>query len=438
MKTTKMKLLVTCVCLLCITMGVWASGGKETVATENKTINIWTKFNDTNPQNTQDEWLARIIKDFEAETGYKIVNTFVPYDQIVQKLNLAVQAGGNVPDLSYVDQDIDFFARNGVLMDITEYMEKAPWYADVSLVALQGVIASDGKKYAIPTLLGGHMLYYWTAAYPDGPPRTTEDLLKAGERLAKDGKFAITFKGSEGTGTSMFYFQLVETFGGTYTDEKGTSVFASEGTKKAIEYVRTLFANRYAPEVSLGAGFDFETPFKDGNAGAFVAGSWSYVYLNPLTSPDGKVFDNGAQSVEDALRSGAMGIADPIYAPGSRPYSWVSGFGGWGIPIGSKNVGGAKLLMDYLMKPENAADYAVSYGGLPTIMSAMEDKRFAESTYWTEVSESINRTGKQTVFNKNPRFFQKFNDTVITLIQRPNLDIMTELIKAQNELNAGI
>jgi ABC-type glycerol-3-phosphate transport system substrate-binding protein len=429
--------LLACIALMVLSIGAWAAGSRDT-AVDKKVVNIWTKFNDTNPQNTQDEWLVSAIAKIKADKGIELKNTFVPYDQINSKVNLAVQSGGDVPDISYVDQDIDFFANNGTLMDITDFVKSAPWYKDVSQVALAGVTARDGKIYAIPALLGGHMLYYWTAAFPDGPPRTTEDILKAGARLARDGKFAITFKGSEGTGSSMFYFQLVETFGGTYTDKDGKSVFATSGTVKAIEYLRTLFANRYAPEVALGAGFDFETPFKDGNAGAFVAGSWSYVYLNPLKSPDGKVFDNGAQSVQDALNAGAMAIADPISVPGGKPYSWVSGFGGFGIPVGSKNVEGAKAFMNFIMETKNAADWAIAYGGLPTVQSAMKDPRFAESSYWIDVNASINRVGKAVPFNANPRFFQKFNDVVITLIQRPNLDIMTELKKAQDELNAGL
>ena len=207
MNQVTMKKLAIALCLLCVAFGAWAAGGKEAPAAEQggiPTVQIWTKFNDTNPQNSQDEWLAATIAALKAEGTINLVNTFVPYDQINSKVNLAVQSGGEVPDISYVDGDIDFFVNNGALMDLTDFVKSAPWYKDVSKVALDGVTAADGKIYAIPTLLGGSMLYYWTAAFPDGPPKTTEDILKAGERLAKDGKFAITFKGSEGTGTSMF------------------------------------------------------------------------------------------------------------------------------------------------------------------------------------------------------------------------------------------
>ena len=440
MNKAKKLCLMAALILTVITSITWAAGGKEVAPAAKATgpLNLWTKFNDQNPQNTQDKWLAATIANIKTEANLEVKNTFVPYDQIVSKVNLAVQAGGDVPDVSYVDGDIDFFVNNDTLIDLTDFVKGAPWFKDLSPAALKGVTSNDGKIYAVPFLLGGHMIYYWTAAYPDGPPKTTDDLLKAGARLAKDGKFAITFKGSEGTGAQMFYFSLVESFGGTYTNAKGESVFATPETVKAIQFVRELMAKKYAPEVALAAGFDFETPFKDGNSGAFFAGSWSYVYLNPLKSPDGKVFDNGAASVDDALKAGAMAIADPISAPGKKAVTNVSGFGGFGIPVGSKNVEGAKAFINYLMQTKNAADFAIAYGCLPTLTSSMKDSRFVDSTYWQNVNASINKTGKAIPMNKNPKMAQKLNDVIITLIQKPNLDIMTELKKAQDELNSGM
>lgn len=101
------------------------------------TLIVWTKFNDQNPQNTQDKWLAQMIADYEAETGVKIVNTFQPFDQINAKLNVAVQANGDVPDLSYVDsQQLGFFEQNGTLMDLTEWAKSRPWFADVDPSAM--------------------------------------------------------------------------------------------------------------------------------------------------------------------------------------------------------------------------------------------------------------------------------------------------------------
>src|SRR5690242_1215090 len=87
--------------------------GTTTVRAQNgkfPPITIWTKFNDQNPQNTQDQWLAAALKDYTDKTGNKVTNVNQPYDQINSKLNVAVQAGGDVPDVSYVDsQQLGFY-----------------------------------------------------------------------------------------------------------------------------------------------------------------------------------------------------------------------------------------------------------------------------------------------------------------------------------------
>lgn len=405
--------------------------------TEIGPVTIWTKFNDTNPQNTQDQWLAATIKSLAGFEGLEVTNIFAPYDQINNKLNLAVQSGGDIPDLSYIDTPIDYFYQNKVLMDITDYVKSAPWYADISPAAMKACTGPDGKIYCVPATEAGHVLYYWTSAYPNGAPKTTDDLLTAGEKMKMDGKYAITFKGSETTGASTFYLQMIYSFGGKYTDENGNTVWASDATVKAIELIRALFANKYAPDVCLAPGFDFETPFKDGSAGAFVAGSWSYVYLNPLTSFDGaSTFDFGAQSVEEAMKAGALKIADTISAPGGKPYS-ILYVNAWAIPVGAKNVEGAKAVIDYLMTPRNNADYAVAYGALPVNLVSLKDPRFVDSLYWQAVSNALNSYGVVLPVNKNQKWTQKVNDTIVTLIQNPGQDIMEALKKAQDDLNAG-
>ncbi len=400
-------------------------------------VTLWTKFNDANPQNTQDQWLAAALASFKTDTNIEITNVFVPYDQINSKVNLAVQAGGDVPDVSYVDvsTNLGFFIENGTLTDITDYVKAAPWYADLNPAALNGCTDAEGRIYCVPSIISGRLSYYWTSAYPDGAPVDTDAMLAAAEGLKAKNLYAMTFKGAESAGMTQIYGMLIKSFGGTIADESGKVAWASPETVKAVEFARTLFANKYAPDVALGPGFDNETPFKDGTAGYFCAGSWSYVYLNPLKSPDGQVFDNGAASVDEAIKAGALKLAPPLAAPGSKPVSLVD-VSAWGIPTGAQNVDGAKAFIDYMMGAQQNADYAFAYGALPVINKSMEDPRFAESAYWQETLKIFTEYGEGYGYLSNPEASTKMAETIVTLIQKPDLDILTELQKTQDDLNA--
>lgn len=401
-------------------------------------VTIWTKFNDTNPQNTQDQWLAQFIKDIKTDKDVTLTNVFVPYDQINSKINLAVQAGGDVPDVSYVDaQNLPFFVNNGTLMDITDYVKAAPWYSSVSEVALKACTGLDGKIYCVPNILsGGGVMYYWTAAFPNGAPKTTDDLLAAAEQFKKDGKFAYTFKGAEAGSMGNFWESVVYSFGGKFADEKGNLAWATPETVKAVEFVRKLYSEKYAPDVAFGPGFDNETPFKDGSAAVFNAGSWSYVYLNPLKSWKGTSFDKGAGSVDEAIKAGEMAVALPLSAPGGKPVS-VAYISGFAIPTNAKNVAGAKAVIDYIMQSKQDADYAFAYGALPTVADSMKDPRFADSTYWQAVQKIFAEAGKPAALLANEKAYTKMAETLVNLIQKPDMDIMTALKAAQDEVNAG-
>lgn len=404
-----------------------------------KELTIWTKFNDGTPQNDTDRWLQAFLLSLKVDEGLTAKNVFVPYDQINSKVNLAVQAGGDVPDLSYVDsQYLGFYTRNEALMDLTDFVKSAPWYRDLNPVALASCTGADGKIYMVPAIATARLHYYWTAAFPQGVPRTTEELLAEGRRLKGAGKFAVTFKGSETGAVDLFYFSLIHSFGGRYGDERGRAAWATPETARAVEFIRTLFAEGYVPDVALSAGFDFETPFKDGSAGLFAAGSWSYVFLNPLTSFDGRRFDSKSASVEEALTAGALGIAPPLAAPGGKPVSNVS-TSGFAIPAGAKNAEAAKAAINYLMDSKRTADFAVAFGALPTLGASLRDPRFAESAYWRQIQQVVDEYGRSVEpLADYDRAMQKLSDTIVTLIQNPRADIMAALQRAQDEVNAGL
>ncbi|MBE7511541.1 MAG: extracellular solute-binding protein [Anaerolineales bacterium] len=411
-------------------------------------LTLWTKFNDQNPQNTQDKWLKSTLADYKAKTGNDVTNIFQPYDQINEKLNVAVLAGGSVPDVSYVDsQRLGFFAQNGTLTDLTEWVKGSTWYADLSPQAVEACTTPDGKILCVPTSAANHFMYYWKDYYPDGVPADTESFLKmaAEMKAAAPDKFPFTGKLAEKAAVERFYYGLILSHGEDIADEDGLAAWANEGTVKVVEFVREMYEKGYMAKESLAPAFDNEEPFKRGDAGAFVSGSYSYVYLTPLTAPDGTTFegditgdfDPKALSVGAAAEAGKLGYAPPFTAPGGIPASLILA-SAWGIPVGAKNVEAAKAFIDFQMTTANNVAFAASYGALPVLNSSLAAPEF-QTEYWQAVADLQAEYGVGApTLRDYDRGMTILADTIVKLITNPSLDIMSELEAAEDEYNAEL
>jgi len=404
---------------------------------------LWTKFNteNTTDPNSQEKWAAQALKDFTAKTGQAITHIVQPFDQINSKLNIAVQAKGDVPDISYIDtQNIPFFVKNGALQDISAYVKAASWFKDLTPGALTACTGPDGKIYCVPTSLAGGSTYYWTSVYPNGFPKSAQDLLVAAQKLKDPAgkKYAVTMKASEGISLQMTWFPLIVSAGGQIADPKtGKAAWANQQVADVVAWGRAMFGGKYAPEVDLNTGFDDETPFMNGDAGAFLAGSWSYVYLNPLTAPDGTKFDNGAASVQKAFDAGKLNFAPPLVWNDGKPALMVTGTA-YAIPVGAKNIKGAQSWIDFQLNAAENAKFAAAYGAIPTLGEASKDAAF-QTPYWKAISSNL------TTYAQNPPALTDYDKGVAALtnvinklIVDPSADIMKELQAEQDNYNNGL
>lgn len=405
--------------------------GLSIVSAQDQTLEIWTKYNSESPQNSQDEWMAAIIEEYAADTGIALNNVTLPYDQIVSRLNVAALEGGDVPSVSYMDgQTLGPFAINGTLMDLTDFVTSAEWYGDLNPAGLAACTAPSGEILCVPTTIAGTLSYYWTDAFPNGFTGDTDSLVA--ERTTE---YALTGKNSEAFAFNVFYFPLLASNGVQFAGENGMANWASEEAVTAIEFIRQIHADNLIPDTSLAAGFDYENAFKDGTAGAFAAGSWSYVFLNPLTSPDGAAFPADSTAVQAAIDSGDLAIAPPLHVVGGTPTSLILA-NGWSIPLDSPDPQGAMDFINWHMTTQRMVDYAIAYGGLPSLNSSQADEAF-QSTYWQGVAQVLSDYGvaAPALLDFNAAA-EKFANTAVDLIQNPDKDILEALQQAQDEFNA--
>jgi multiple sugar transport system substrate-binding protein len=360
-------------------------------------------------------------------------NVTRPFDTISTDLNLALLAGGDVPDVSYVSAAaLSPFAINGTLLDLRDFINQASWKDDLDPVALAACTAPTGEILCIPTTMATTLTYYWKDAYPSGYDGSIEGL--AADTTTQ---YAITGKSADVFGFDVFFFPLLTSYGVKFADDKGLASWATPEAVKGIEAIRKLYADEKIPDTALATGFDYENNFKDGSAGAFMAGSWSYVFLNPLKTPAGKEYPADSTAIEKALAAGDLQLAPPLHTKDGNAATLLV-LNAWVIPKDAKDIEGAKAFINWDMTTARNVAYAVSYGGLPTLKSGLTDAAF-KTPYWTGVADILEQYGAPP-----PSFFdstagkQKFADAVVDLIQHPDEDILTTLKTAQEEYNAEI
>jgi ABC-type glycerol-3-phosphate transport system substrate-binding protein len=410
---------------------------------QNEPLQIWSRFNTDNPQVTSDQWLTRLLQDYQADSGLEVQNTFYPFDQINTTLNIAVQTRTNVPDVAYMDtEQISFFYNNGTLTDLTDFVTNAAWFDDLDPTALATCIGPDDRFYCVPSTTSHYYLYYWTELFPDGYPTTTVDFLQIAPTIRESGYYPITFKAADGVSVERFYTGLMLSYGAELAGANGEATWASNEAIEAVQFVRDIFAADYVPPVALAPQFEYEEPFKQGQAVSFVAGTFSYVYLSPLTAPNGVAynveitgaFDSNALAVGAAVADDAIEFAPPLAAPNSVPVSMISGEG-WAIPVGTENIEAGLAFIDYQMTTTRNIEAAIAGGKLPVLVSSAQDEAFS-TPYWIAAQEIRANYGAVAPgwidYNNAQRLL---SEAIVEVITSPSADIREELQRAQDEYN---
>lgn len=427
-----------------------AAPAAPTKAPEPKTVFTWFQYDETNIDPKSDErvgneYLRKAIpafnKAFEGKWVWK--NQFTPWDKLEANIIATVQAKGEVPDIAEIGTvSINKFYSFGTFQDLSAWAKAQSWYSDIDPSALESCTGPDGKLYCIPVAERPHLVYVWKDRFPNGFPKTPEQFLAEGERLKKEGLYALTFFGStdfDGTGATRAVWTTIASFGGTYDDGKGKMLLNTPENVAAVAWLREMVQRGYVPEIAFAGGFQEEEAFKDASAGAFPTGLFGYRYVNPLTAPSGKKYDTKTE--QDMLNAIAAGdvILRPMVAPeGKKPGCDINS-AALAIPVGAKNPEGAQALINWLLAPEQNPDYVLGPGaGFPVLKSQQKQPQY-QTAFYQQAAEAVNASACRPWFGslQDPAAAQKIiMKAVYKLIkQDPTADIATELQKAQDEYN---
>jgi len=452
-------LLITLVLL--ISVALVACGGapaeepkaEEPKAAEPQDFVSWYQYDQDNEDPASDErvgneYLRNTIPQFnEAFEGkWNWVNQAKAFDKMTTELVAAVLASGEVPDLFEISnsQDLISFYKNGTAQDLTDWAKAQSWYGDLDPNGIEACKGPDGKLYCIPISQRPQLVYVWADRFPDGYPTTPEEFMKEAERLKGEGHYAITFFGStdkDGEGLTRAMWTTLSSFGGSLDDGQGNMLLDTPENTAAIEFLREIVAKEYVPEIAFAGGWQEEEAFKDSSAGSFPTGLFGYRYVNPLTAPNGTAYDKGsAEDMLDAIAAGDVVLRPFIAAEGQEPGCGVD-VAGFVIPTGAKNPEGAYDYINWIMSPEQNAEWVQGPGGGFPVLNATQSHEIFQVPFYKAAAKAVGDSACSPWYGslERPNEAQKLvMATIYKLVKEdPSADISAEFTKVQEEYNAG-
>jgi arabinogalactan oligomer/maltooligosaccharide transport system substrate-binding protein len=233
-----------------------ACGGGQPASTGPKTVTLWHAYQ---TGSAEEAALATIIENAKkAYPDWTIDVLQVPFDQIFNKYQTEVAAGGG-PDLYVAPNDsLGDQVRAGLVADITDLVS-----GKLDKVTEQGVggMTVEGKIYGVPESAKAVALYYNKDFVKDAPA-TTDDLLMA----VKDGAKITLFNGA------YHFFGWPGSFGGKLMDDTGKCIADQGGWVEAANYLLALKEAGAQVSTDYGAA---EAPFRAGETAFWPNGPWA-------------------------------------------------------------------------------------------------------------------------------------------------------------------
>ena len=384
-------------------------------------ITVWSRYDIDDPEDSNGATLKQYFADLEADSGVKVNYEQIAWDQLSTKLALAVQSGGDVPDIvESGSQHIPPLIDAGALMPLDDLLKGESWAADLTDGDKKACVMED-ERYCVATNVRGGMTYYQADKFSAGSPSTPEEWEAACESLKADELYANSFFAGRSYGAiEIAWWPLIKSNGGSIFDTEGKPAWASEDVAEVAKWAQAMFANECFPEVAVTGDFsDPEIVWMDGNSAAFGGGSWSAIFVPGLL---------------DSVNAGDVDMTGGISFGGGDPYVFMVSEG-WVIPKGAENPKGAVAFLNGFMQPDFLAKWSEAQYGIPTTNAAYAQGQIQDSPFYENVDEIL---GSQGAYMQGSPFYVESLDVLAVtwqeLLLDPSLDPLTELQKAADEV----
>jgi arabinosaccharide transport system substrate-binding protein len=287
--------------VLCMTLFLWGcgksnnAGGETSVldggAGESATeLSYWT-FVELHGQHFEKmlgKWNAE-----NPERQIKLNVTVMPYDDMHNKLSIAVQSGTGAPDIADIElgKFPDFLSGTPQLEPLNDVIDP---FRDTIVKSRIDLYSKEDVNYGIPTHVGASVAFYNTEILEEAGVNyqdivTWEDFKQAGIQVyEKTGKYMGTADTSAAWQASMLLAQQ----GADLTDDSGNPIVNSEEMVKAMTLLKDLQDNNVISTIAGGQP-DTEEAYGEFNAGNYATAFmplWQMSrYTNYMSDLSGKI-----------------------------------------------------------------------------------------------------------------------------------------------------
>ncbi|PAD80222.1 ABC transporter substrate-binding protein [Paenibacillus campinasensis] len=223
----------------------------------------------------------------------KLNVTVMPYDDMHNKLSIAVQSGTGAPDIADIElgKFPDFLSGTPQLVPLNDVIDP---YRDTIVQSRVDLYSKDDVNYGVPTHVGASVAFYNTEILEEVGVDykeivTWEDFKRAGMKVYEQtGKYMGTADTSASWQASMLLAQQ----GADYTDEAGNPQVNSEAMIRAMTVLKDLQDNQVIATIAGGQP-DTEEAYGEFNAGNYVSAFmplWQMSrYTNYMPDLSGKI-----------------------------------------------------------------------------------------------------------------------------------------------------
>lgn len=354
------------------------SGDEDTAGggdTSGQTITYWAS--NQGPSLEKDkEILQPEIDRFTQETGIKVNVEVIGWPDLLNRI-LAAATSGQGPDVLNIGNTWSpSLQATGALMPWDQKAFEAIGGRDRFLAGSLSATGAEGKDpTAVPLYSLAYGLYYNKKMFAEAgitaPPATWEELVTAGKKLTKDGKWGLAVEGGNVSENAHHAFVFGQQYGGDAFDAAGKAQFDAPGNVAGIKrYLDFMAVDKIVnPSNAEYAANQSLSDFANGKAGMLL---WQAA-ASGLAS-------QGMTEDEYGLAPVPFPATTP--AGGKKVNSMVAGIN-LAVFENTEHKDAALQFVKFMTADKTQISLNKTYGSLPSVQSAYSDPAFQTASVKT-------------------------------------------------------